>query len=80
MPGHDKMNTHLTIRPVFAAAAFVAVIGISALSVAQADEAGAQRVTIGAGGPPEPRPFVDCDNTWLTSTATWNAARALVGR
>jgi hypothetical protein len=75
--GNDKMNTHLTIRPVLAAAALAAVIGMSALSVAQAGEVGAQSTTLGAAGPPEPSPFVDYDNTWLTGTATWNAARGM---
>jgi hypothetical protein len=76
--GNDKMNTHLTIRPVLAAAALAAVIGMtSALSVAQAGEAGAQSTTMGASGRPEPSPFVDYDNTWLTGTAAWNAARAM---
>jgi hypothetical protein len=75
--GNDKMNTHLTIRPVLAAAALAAVIGMSALSVAQAGEVGAQRTTLGAAGPPEPSPFVDYDNNWLTGTATWNAERAM---
>ena len=43
------MNMHLTIRPVIAAAALAAVIGMtSALSVAQAGEAGIQSTTIGA--------------------------------
>jgi len=74
--GNDKMNTHLTIRPVPAAAALAVVIGMSALFVAQAGDAGAQSTTIGAPGP-EPSPFVDHDNTWLTGTATWNAARAM---
>jgi hypothetical protein len=49
----------------------------SALSVAQAGEAGAQSTTMAAGGPPEPSPFVDYDNTWLTGTAAWNAARTM---
>ena len=75
--GNDKMNTHLTIRPVLAAAALAAVIGMSALSVVQAGEVGAQRTNVGAAGPPEPSPFVDYDNTWLTGTATWNAERAM---
>jgi hypothetical protein len=73
--GNDKMNTHLTISTVLAVAA---VIGMtSALSVAQAGEGGAQRKTLGASGPPEPSPYVDYDNTWLTRTADWNAARAM---
>jgi hypothetical protein len=71
------MNAHLTIRPILVAAALAVVIGMSALSVAQAGDAGAQRTTIGAAGPPEPSPFVDYDNTWLTGTATWNAERAM---
>ena len=76
--GNDKMNTHLTIRPVLAAAALAAVVAMtSALSVAWAGGAGAQSTTVGAGGPPEPSPFVDYDNTWLTGTATWNAERAM---
>ena len=76
--GNDNMKTRLTIRPVLAGAALAAIIGMtSALSVAQAGEAGAPSKTIGAGGPPEPNPFVDYDNTWLTGTATWNAARAM---
>jgi len=70
------MNTHLTIRPVLAAALAV-VIGMSALSVAQAGEVAAQSTTMGAAGPPEPSPFVDYDNTWLTGTATWKAERAM---
>jgi hypothetical protein len=75
--GNDKMNTHLTIRSVLAATTLAAVAGMSAPSVAQAGEVGAQRTTMGAAGPPEPRPFVDYDNTWLTGTATWNAERAM---
>ena len=72
------MNTRLTIRPVLTAAALAAVIGMtSALSVAQAGEAGAQSTTVGAGGPPKTSPFVDYDNTWLTGTAAWNAERAM---
>jgi hypothetical protein len=71
------MNTYLTIHPILAAAALAAVFGMSALSVAQAGEAGAQRTTIGAAGPPEPSPFVDYDNAWLTGSATWNAERAM---
>jgi hypothetical protein len=72
------MNTHLTIRAILDAAALAAVIGMtSALSVAQAGEGGAPRKTLGASGPPEPSPYVDYDNTWLTGTANWNAARAM---
>ena len=72
------MNTHLTISTVLATVALAAVIGMtSALSVAQAGEGGAQRKTLGASGPPEPSPYVDYDNTWLTGTADWNAARAM---
>ena len=72
------MNTHLTIRPVIAAAALAGVIGmISALSVAQAGEAGAQSTALGAAGPYQPSPFVDYDNTWLSGTAAWNAERAM---
>ena len=72
------MNTHLTIRPVIAAAALAAVIGMtSALSVAQAGGAGAESTTMGAAGPYQPSPFVDYDNTWLTGAATWNAERAM---
>jgi hypothetical protein len=78
--GSDNMNTRLTIRLVLAGATLAAVIGMtSALSLAQADEAGAQGGTIGAGGKPEPSPFVDYDNTWLTGSAAWNAARAMGG-
>ena len=70
--------THLTISTVLAAVAVAAVIGMtSALSVAQAGEGGAQRKTLGVSGPPEPSPYVDYDNTWLTGTADWNAARAM---
>ena len=70
------MNTHFTIRTVLATVALAAVIGmISALSVAQAGEGGAQRKTLGAR--PEPSPYVDYDNTWLTGTADWNAERAM---
>ena len=66
------MNTHLTIRPVIAAAALAAVIGMtSALSVAQAGEAGAQSTTMGAAAPYQPSPFVDYDNTWLTGITAW---------
>jgi hypothetical protein len=76
--GNDKMNAHLTIRPVLAAAAFAAVVGMtSALSVAQAGDAGAERKTLGASGPPEPSPFVDYDHSWLTGTEFWNAGRAI---
>ena len=72
------MNAHLTIPPVLAAAALAAVVGMtSALSVAQAGEAGAQRKTLGTSGPPEPSPFVDYDNKWLTGTADWSAERAM---
>ena len=72
------MNARLTIHPVLAAAALAAVVGMtSALSVAQAGEAGAQRKTLGTSGPSEPSPFVDYDNTWLTGTEAWNAARAM---
>jgi len=72
------MNAHHTIHPVLAAAALAAVVGMtSALSVAQAGEAGAQRKTLGASGPPEPSPFVDYDNNWLTGTADWSAERAM---
>jgi hypothetical protein len=76
--GNDKMSTHLTIRPALAAAALAAVIGMaSVLSVAQAGEASAPSTTMGAAGPYQPSPFVDYDNTWLTGTAAWNAARAI---
>ena len=76
--GNDKMRTHLTIRPVLAAAALAAVIGMtSAPSVAQAAEGDAPSKTLGASGPPEPSPYFDYDNTWLTGTAAWNAARAM---
>jgi hypothetical protein len=76
--GNDKMNTHFTIRTVLATVALAAVIGMtSALPVAQAGEGGAQRKTLGASGPPEPSPYVDYDNTWLTGTADWNAERAM---
>ena len=75
--GNDKMNTHLTNRSVLAAATLAAVVGMSAPSVAQAGEVGARSTTRGAAGPPEPSPFVDYDNTWLTGTAAWNAARAM---
>jgi hypothetical protein len=73
------MNTHLTINTVLATVALAAVIGMtSAPSVAQAGEGGAQRKTLGASGPPEPSPYVDYDNTWLTTgTADWNVARAM---
>jgi len=71
------MNTLLTIRPVIAAAVLAAVIGTSALSVAQAGEANTQSTSIGASGPYQPSPFVDYDNTWLTGTAGWNAERAM---
>jgi hypothetical protein len=72
------MKTHLTIHAVLAAAAIAAAVGMtSAVTVAQAEEAGAQRKTLGASGPPEPSPYVDYDNTWLTGTATWNAERAM---
>jgi hypothetical protein len=72
------MNTHLTIRPVIAAAALAAVIGMtSALSVAQAGEAGTQSTTLGAAGPYQPSPYVDYDNTWLTGITAWNAERAM---
>jgi hypothetical protein len=71
------MNTHLTIRPILAAATFAAVIGMSVLSAAQAGGVGAQSTTTGAAGPHQPSPFVDYDNTWLTGTATWNAERAM---
>jgi len=61
-----------------AAAAFAAVVGMtSALSVAQAGDAGAERKTLGASGPPEPSPFVDYDHSWLTGTEFWNAGRAI---
>jgi hypothetical protein len=79
--GNNNMNTHLTIRPVIAAAALAAVIGMtSALSVAQAGEAGAQSTTMGAAAPYQPSPFVDYDNTWLTGTAARNADRAMGSR
>ena len=72
------MNTHLTISTVLAAVALAAVIGMtSAPSVAQAEEGDAQRKTLGASGPPEPSPYVDYDNTWLTGTDDWNAERAM---
>jgi hypothetical protein len=68
--GNNTMSTHLTIRPVIAAAALAAVIGMtSALPVAQAGEAGTRSTTMGAAGPYQPSPFVDYDNTWLTGTA-----------
>jgi hypothetical protein len=76
--GNNNMNTHLTIRPVIAAAALAAVIGMtSALSVAQAGEASTQSTTMGAAGPYQPSPNVDYDNTWLTGTTAWNAERAM---
>jgi hypothetical protein len=76
--GNNNMNTHLTIRPVIAAAALAAVIGMtSTLSVAQAGKASTQSTTMGAAGPYQPSPFVDYDNTWLTGTAAWNAERAM---
>jgi hypothetical protein len=76
--GNNNMNTHLTIRPVIATVALAAVIGMtSALSIAQAGEGGAQRKTLGVSGPPEPSPYVDYDNTWLTGTTGWNAERAM---
>jgi hypothetical protein len=73
------MNTHLTISTVLATVTLAAVIGMtSALAVARAGEGGAQRkTTSGASGPPEPSPYVDYDNTWLTGTADWNVARAM---
>jgi hypothetical protein len=72
------MNTHLTISTVLATVALAAVIGMtSVLSVAQAGEGGTQRKTLGASGPPEPSPYVDYDNAWLTGTADWNAERAM---
>jgi hypothetical protein len=72
------MNTHLTIHTILAAGTLAAVIGMtSALSVARAGEVDAQSKTLGASGPPEPSPYVDYDNTWLTGTAAWNAARAM---
>jgi hypothetical protein len=75
-PRKNKMNTHLST--VLATVALAAVIGMtSALSVAQAGEGGAQRKTLGASGPPDPSPYVDYDNTWLTGTANWNAERAM---
>jgi hypothetical protein len=75
--GNNNMNTHLMIRPVIAAAALAAVIGTSALSVAQAGETDIQSTTMGVAGPYQPSPFVDYDNTWLTGTAAWNAERAM---
>ena len=70
------MNTHLST--VLATVALAVVIGMtSALSVAQAGESGAQHKTLGASGPPEPSPYIDYDNTWLTGTADWNAERAM---
>jgi hypothetical protein len=75
-PRKNKMNPHLST--VLATVALAAVIGMtSAVSVAQAGEGGAQRKTLGASGPPEPSPYVDYDNTWLTGTADWNAERAM---
>ena len=74
--GTDKMNTHLTIRTILAAGALAAVIGMT-LSVARAGEVDAPSKTLGASGPPEPSPYVDYDNTWLTGTADWNAERAM---
>jgi hypothetical protein len=72
------MNTHLKTHPVLAAAVLAAVVGMtSAVSIGQARESGAQRMTLGASGPPEPSPFVDYDNAWLTGTANGNAARAM---
>jgi hypothetical protein len=72
------MNTHLTIRPVIAATALAAVIGMtSALSAAQAGEASTQSTTMGVAGRYQPSPFVDHGNTWLTGTAAWNAERAM---
>jgi hypothetical protein len=74
----NNMNTHLTIRPVIAGAALAAVIGMtSALSVAQAGEAGSQSTTLGAAGPYQPSPYVDYDNTWLTGITAWNGERAM---
>jgi hypothetical protein len=70
--GNGNMNTHLTIRPVIAAAAFAAVIGMtSAVSVAWAGETDIQSTTLGAAGPYQPSPFVDYDNTWLTGITAW---------
>jgi hypothetical protein len=69
------MNTHLTIRPVIAAAALAAVIGMT--SVAQAGEANTQSTSMGAAGLYQPSPFVDYDNTWLTGTTVWNTERAM---
>jgi hypothetical protein len=72
------MNTHLTIGTVLATVALAVVIGMtSTLSVAQAGEGGAQRKTLGASGPPEPSPYVDYGDTWLTGTADWNVSRAM---
>ena len=72
------MNTCLTIHPVLTAAALAAVIGMtSAVSVASAGGVGAPSKTLGASGPPEPSPYVDYDNTWLTGTTDWNVARAM---
>ena len=69
--GNNNMNTHLTIRPVIAAAVLAAVIGTSALSVVQAGETDIQSTTMGAAGPYQPSPFVDYDNTWLTGITAW---------
>jgi hypothetical protein len=75
-PRKSKMNTHLST--VLATVALAAAIGMtSALSVAQAGENGAQRKTLGASGPPQPSPFVDYDNIWLTGTVAWNVERAM---
>jgi hypothetical protein len=72
------MNTRLTIHTILAAGALAAVIGMtSALSVAWAGEVDTGSKVLGASGPPEPSPYIDYDNTWLTGTAAWTAARAM---
>jgi hypothetical protein len=77
-PGNDKMNAHLTIHTILAAGALAAVIGMtSGLSVARAGGVDAGSKALGASGPPEPSPYIDYDNTWLTGTAAGNAARAM---
>jgi len=75
--GNDNMNTHLAIRPVLAAALAAVIAMTSAVSVASAGGGAAPSKTLGASGPPEPSPYVDYDNTWLTGTTDWNAERAM---
>lgn len=68
------MNMHLPIRPILTAAALVAVIGTtSAISIAQAGQAGFVRVTKGTAGPTEPSPFIDDGETLLPGINGWNA-------